>query len=136
MDINGHKINQLARYFNKSLNEEISAFGLFSSQWAIIMYLYRYGESTQTEIGQYLCVEAPTITRTLSRMEKMGWIKREAGREDKRAKIISLSSEAVRMYTKWEEVSENLEFKAVAEIDKKELEIFNRVLEQMMINLE
>jgi len=40
MDLYGHKINQLARYFTNKLNEKISPMGLYSSQWGIILYLH------------------------------------------------------------------------------------------------
>lgn len=42
------------------------------------------------EISSYLGVEAPTMTRTLARLEKSGWITRTAGK-DKREKLISLT---------------------------------------------
>ncbi|KMT22025.1 MarR family winged helix-turn-helix transcriptional regulator [Clostridium cylindrosporum] len=135
MDLYGHRANQLARYFNKRLNERISPHGLYTSQWGIILYLYQRGECTQVELCQYLCVEAPTITRTLSRMEEMGWIIRGEGK-DKRQRLISLTDKAYEMFPKWSAESYNLEQEAMQNIDKEELEIFKKVLLQMMKNLE
>ena len=71
MNLYGHKINQLARSFSKNVNEKISPLGLYTSQWGIIIYLHEKKQCTQVELSEYLCVEAPTITRTLTRMEKM-----------------------------------------------------------------
>ena len=88
MNLYGHKVNQLARSFTKKLNEKISPLGLYSSQWAIVVYLYEKKQCTQIELSQYLTVEAPTITRTLARMEEMGWVTREYG-NNKREKHIS-----------------------------------------------
>ena len=34
---------------------------------------------TQKEIWQYLNVEAPTVTRTIVRLEESGWINRREG---------------------------------------------------------
>src|SRR5690625_7750079 len=85
-----HLMNQRTRYFAKELNNRLNDHDLFASQWSIIFCLYRYGVMTQTEIWKYLNVEAPTMTRTLSRMEKNGWIIRKQG-EDKRERVIELT---------------------------------------------
>ena len=39
-------------------------------------YLYKNGAKTQKEITDYFLVNAPTITRTVKRMEENGWAKR------------------------------------------------------------
>ncbi len=135
MNFYGHKVNQLARSFNKKLNEKISPLGIYTSQWAIILYLYEKKECSQIELGNYLCVEAPTITRTLARMEKMGWIEKVEG-IDKREKHILLTKKALDAYLKCFEASDKLEKEAISGISDEELEIFNRVLEKMTNNLE
>lgn len=135
MDLYGHKVNQLARYFTKRLNEKISPLGLYSSQWGIVLYLHEKKQCTQVELSQYLGVEAPTITRTLTRLEEMGWIIREEG-TDKRERHIRLTEKAYEIFPKWYEVSNSLEIEAVKGIDNNELEIFNNVLRKIMKNLD
>lgn len=135
MRLYGHKINQLARSFTKKLNEKISPLGLHSSQWGIVLYLYKKKQCTQIELSQYLNVEAPTITRTLTRMEKNGLIVREEG-EDKREKHIKLTEKAYGMFTKWHQSASNIEIDVINNIDKNELKIFNNVLEKMIKNLD
>ncbi len=135
MNSYGHKVNQLARYFNKKLNEKISPLGLYNSQCGIIVYLYEKKQCTQVELSQYLCVEAPTITRTLTRMEKMGWVVRQEGK-DKREKHIKLTEKAYEMFPKLHEDFSNVEIDALKDINKEELDIFNNILEKMMKNLE
>ena len=134
MNIFGHKTNQLARSFTKKLNEKISPLGLYASQWGIILYLYENKQCTQIELSQYLGVEAPTITRTLARMEEMGWVVRQEG-NDKRERRIKLTEKAYQMYPKWKQSSNSLETEAIQDIDKDELEIFNNILEKMLRNL-
>ena len=134
MNLYGHKVNQLARSFTKKLNEKISPLGLYSSQWAIVVYLYEKKQCTQIELSQYLMVEAPTITRTLARMEEMGWVTREYG-NNKREKHIKLTEKAYEMFIKWNLVSDNIEVEATKDISKDELDVFNNVLEKMIKNL-
>ncbi|EGT3617284.1 MarR family transcriptional regulator [Clostridium perfringens] len=135
MNLYGHKVNQLARNFTKKLNEKIAPLGLYSSQWGIILYLHEKKQCTQIELCQYLGVEAPTITRTLTRMEEMDLVIRNAGK-DKRERIIKLTEKAYEMFPKWHEEAKNIEIEAINNIDKEDLEIFNSVLEKMMNNLD
>lgn len=135
MGLYGHKINQLARSFTKKLNEKISPHGLHSSQWGIVLYLHKKKQCTQIELSQYLNVEAPTITRTLTRMESNGLVVRQEG-EDKREKHIKLTEKAYSMFPKWHQAASSIEIDVINNIDKYELEIFNNVLEKMIKNLD
>ncbi|NRY63254.1 MarR family winged helix-turn-helix transcriptional regulator [Clostridium beijerinckii] len=92
-------------------------------------------QCTQIELCKYLDVEAPTITRTLTRMEEMGLVIRNDGK-DKRERVIKLTEKAYEMFPKWREAAQDLEIEAINNIDKDELEIFNSILEKMMKNLE
>lgn len=88
-----HALNQRARLFSKSINTHLIDHGLYASQWSILFCLYHFGTMTQTQIWKYLNVEAPTVTRSLAKMEKNGWITRRQG-EDKRERLIELTDEA------------------------------------------
>ena len=135
MNLYGNKVNQLARNFTKKLNEKICPLGLYSSQWGIILYLYEKKQCTQIKLCQYLGVEAPTITRTLTRMEEMGLVIRSEGK-DKRERLIELTEKTYEMFPKWHEADQNIQIEATKNIDKDELEIFNNILDKMMKNLE
>jgi MarR family transcriptional regulator, transcriptional regulator for hemolysin len=134
MILYGHNVNQLARSFTKKLNEKISPLGLYSSQWGIIVYLHKKETCTQIELCKYLGVEAPTITRTLARMEEMGLVIRTEGK-DKRERNIELTEKSYKMFPKWYEAATSTELEAINNISDEEIEIFNNVLEKMMMNL-
>ena len=106
-----HEIHQKSRLSIKEVNEALKTFNLYSSQWSILFCLKKFGSMTQKEIWQYLNVEAPTITRTVARLEESGWIERKEG-TDKRERIVYLSERAEKMVPKIEkrilEVEENL----------------------------
>ncbi|WP_232225553.1 MarR family winged helix-turn-helix transcriptional regulator [Oceanobacillus manasiensis] len=89
-----HALNQGFRYTVKELNTRLKGFDLYASQWAILYCLDRFGTMTQTEIWKYLNTEAPTVTRTLVRLEENGWISRKQGK-DKRERIIELTPLAI-----------------------------------------
>ena len=85
-----HLLHQQTRLLEKEANVTLSEYELYSAQWAIIYCLATQGPMVQAEIGKYLNVEAPTVTRTLRRMEENDWITREEG-ADKRERIVRLS---------------------------------------------
>lgn len=86
-----HEIHQKSRLSIKEVNEALKEFELYSSQWSILFCLKQFGSMTQKEIWQYMNVEAPTVTRTIVRLEESGWIFRREG-HDKRERIVQLSS--------------------------------------------
>ncbi|GIO07533.1 MarR family transcriptional regulator [Brevibacillus reuszeri] len=130
----GHKISQTARVFSKTLNGIMSPMGLYSSQWGIILCLHYRSALTQVQLSNYLNVEAPTITRTLTRLEEMGWIIRSEG-DDKRERYVSLSPQAIERFPEWLQAASELEAVALRDLDEEELATFNRVLKKMNDNL-
>lgn len=89
-----HTFFQQNRFLVNHLNEALKEHGLFSSQWTILFLLKKEGPMTLTTIWKYLNVEAPTITRTVARLEKLGLVRREEG-ADRREKIVYLTEEAL-----------------------------------------
>jgi DNA-binding MarR family transcriptional regulator len=89
-----HVIFQMTRMLNKEVNQALKKHELFASQWTVLLCVYQQGEMTLTQIWKYLNVEAPTITRTVNRLEELGWLTTHEGK-DRREKIVRLSDEAI-----------------------------------------
>jgi MarR family transcriptional regulator, transcriptional regulator for hemolysin len=96
-----HSIHQLSRKLTKHINEVLQPYGLFSAQWSVIYVLKTKGVLTQKELSDYLCVEAPPMTRTIQRLVKQGFVQQIVG-EDKRKKHIQLTMKALDEYPIWE----------------------------------
>ncbi|MER2089295.1 MAG: MarR family transcriptional regulator [Sporosarcina sp.] len=88
-----HELFQRTRFFNKEVNQTLKKHDLFASQWTVLFCIHQHTEMTLTEIWKYLNVEAPTITRTVSRLEELGWLITHEGK-DRREKVVRLSVEA------------------------------------------
>ena len=89
-----HELFQRSRLLSKELNQALKEHGLFAAQWTVIYSVYQHGEMTLTQIWKYLNVEAPTITRTVNRLEEMGWLVTREGK-DRREKNVSLTENAI-----------------------------------------
>jgi MarR family transcriptional regulator, transcriptional regulator for hemolysin len=92
-----HIFFQQNRYLVNELNGVLNEHGLYNSQWTILFLLHQNGPMSLTSIWKYLNVEAPTITRTVTRLESLGWIERMHG-GDKREKIIKLTPLALEKF--------------------------------------
>lgn len=88
-----HEIFQRTRLLSKQLNNVLKDHDLFASQWTVLYCVHQHGEMTLTSIWKYLNVEAPTITRTVKRLEELGWLKTDSGK-DRREKMVRLSEYA------------------------------------------
>lgn len=60
------------------------------------------GSLTQRELGDYLSVEAPPLTRNIQRLVKLGFVQQSPG-SDKRSKVIELTDRAKQEYPNWEQ---------------------------------
>lgn len=129
-----HSINQFTRHFSKALNESLVPLGLYAAQWTIIYRLKTGGPSTQKEISSYLGVEAPTMTRTLARLEKSGWITRTAGK-DKREKLISLTDAAILEYDNWLAAVRSSESNVLQNITEEEISTMIKLMAKMRENM-
>lgn len=125
-----HALNQRARLFSKSLNTHLIDHGLYVSQWSILFCLHHFGTMTQTDIWKYLNVEAPTITRSLAKMEKNGWVTRRQG-EDKRERLIELTDEAKSKFSMIKQSVTKMEDQLLADLSKNEKEQLYHLLNKI-----
>lgn len=125
-----HMMQQKSRHFSKLINEALKKHELYMSQWSILYCLHKFGTMTQKEIWLYLNVEAPTMTRTLERMEKSEWIMREEG-TDKRERIIKLTEKAKNEFSEIKESVESVEQKFLYHLTEEEKMTLYQLLHQI-----
>ncbi|MGN7942581.1 MULTISPECIES: MarR family winged helix-turn-helix transcriptional regulator [Bacillaceae] len=125
-----HFLYKKTRAMTKVLNEHLQQFGLYSSQWSILYCIKNNGPMTQSEIWRYLVVEAPTVTRTLAKLEESGWIKRTQG-SDKRERLVSLTEKAIEQLPLVEKEVKRFEQTMTQHLTKDELTIFYSFLNKL-----
>ena len=125
-----HALFQKSRYLTNCLNEVLKQHHLYSSQWIILYCLHRNGPMTLTQIWKYLNVEAPSITRAITRLETLGWVERLDG-EDKREKIVTLTAQANERLPAITETILAFEEEMVGSLTAEEQQQFMILLEKM-----
>jgi len=87
----------LYRPFENRLNVHLAEHQLYRAQWSILYYLAHKGSATLVELSHYMSVEKPTVTRTISRLEELGYVQHVPGK-DKREKRMQLSDAGKLVY--------------------------------------
>jgi MarR family transcriptional regulator for hemolysin len=130
----GRNVNILGRLLTKRLQEKIGGSGITSSQWPMISRLYEEGVLTQTEIGEQLSIEAPTVSKTIGNLEAAGWVLREASSGDMREKNVRLSEKAEASIGRWQRAVCEMEAETLEGISAQDLRAFRRVIDRMIAN--
>lgn len=84
----GPRVNHLAKYLRKALNQAISEQGLFSGQQDILFNVLENEGITLGELADLLGVAVATASVSVKRMEKAGFIYKKADGSD--ARVIRL----------------------------------------------
>lgn len=85
-----HQIYVTMRLFTKNLNDVISPYDVYSSEWTIINYLHHHEAISQADLAAALQIEPAAVSKTIGKMEKKGLITRSSAK-DKREKHISMT---------------------------------------------
>jgi MarR family transcriptional regulator for hemolysin len=130
-----HQYLQTARLFTKRLNDQLARYDLYHSQWAIIYYLNDHGPSTLVDITNYLNVEKPTITRTVTRLQERKLIE-QISSNNKREKRIQLTSAGMEIYTVCINVVSEFEENVMSSISEDEIKMTMQILGKMQKQLQ
>lgn len=126
-------MNLIMRYTHK----ESSQHDISMQHAAIIKYLIKNNDKDvhPKELEENFMMRKSTCSRMLSLMEYNGLIERKDDIIDSRKKIISLTPKALNIYNQIQSKFENIEDMMAQNIDKKDLEVFFKVLDQIKLNI-
>src|SRR5258708_36666660 len=75
------------------MNEALTAIDLYTGQEMFLWHLWREDGLTQTQMVERMCVQPPTVSKMLERMEKAGLVTRRSDPEDIPAQRSSLTEQ-------------------------------------------
>ncbi len=130
-----YQLVQLCKAHRAAANEILAETGLYVGQEMVLCSLWQTCGLTQSDLAKQLCVEAPTITRMLQRMERAGLIARCTDDEDARISRVHITEKGQALKTTIEEAWEKLETKALAGFTLEEQLLFRRMIKHMVQNL-
>ncbi len=133
----GMQLAQLSRAWRAELDRRLSGLGLSQARWLVLLHLALLEEPpTQRELAKTVGVEGPTLARLLDGLEAQGLVQRHAVPEDRRAKKIVLSPQALPLIKQIESIALELRKELFAGISEEDMQLCQRVHAQVLANLE
>lgn len=77
--------------WRNELDRRLRPSGFSHSRWLLLLHLSRHDGCTQSELAQFMGIEAATLVRLVDHMEKEGLLKRHGSETDRRVKHLHLS---------------------------------------------
>ena len=120
----GAKLQSVARLARGNLAGGLLAHGLYAGQEQVLFMLDEHGPLALAELAEKLDVRAPTITKTVTRMEGQSFLSRATSRDDARSIIIALTPDGRRVLKIARQIVQNVEaetFSGLSDVERQNL---------------
>ncbi len=133
----GHLTGLAGRLFNTLLTRRFSAAGIdmTAEQWGVILLLLNHGAVTQGQLAEMLYLEKSTVSRSITGLEKRGWIVREKGAEDGRQKRVSLTENSTSVAERCSDIACSVLVDAQAGLTPEAITVSREQLSAVILNL-
>ena len=128
-----HLLFQTTRAISQGVNHILTAYGLYSSEWSMIVALKETGPISQNALASYLSIEPAAISKTIVKLEDKGFIERKAG-QDKREKKVFLTDSALTHYALWETTVDTHRRSLLADLSTADQETLSAMLQSIYAN--
>lgn len=132
----GQLLGQICRLTHMRMHSLLEDLGMYRGQPPVLRALWEQEGITHSELAQRLHVRPSTITNTIKRMEKAGFVERRADPTDQRVSRVYLTSTGreirARVQAVWAEIDQEL-FTDLSEEEQALLcRLFVRVRENLL----
>jgi MarR family transcriptional regulator, organic hydroperoxide resistance regulator len=131
----GYHLLQALRAHRRLAEAAFSEIGLYPGQEMLLFQLWQEEGVTQSQLVEKLCVEPPTVTKTLQRLEKAGIIERKQDAEDARVSRVYLTPKGEALKEQVQQIWRDLEARTTKNLSEVEQAFILRLLEQITKNL-
>ena len=132
----GMRMAMIVRQWRAVIDDAILETGLTQSSWTVMMQLEQLGENVSvSELAEVQGIELPPLMRTLTQLEKQGYLLRTTSPYDKRIRLLTLTSEGNAVLKTLTRVIENFQQRVSQNIAPDHLEIFSATLNHIACNL-
>ncbi|WP_368543527.1 MarR family winged helix-turn-helix transcriptional regulator [Enterobacter soli] len=132
----GMRMAMIVRQWRAVIDDAIVDTGLTQSSWTVMMQLYQLGDNVSvSELAEVQGIELPPLMRTLTQLEKQGYLLRTTSPYDKRIRLLALTPEGKAVLGTLTRVIENFQARVSQNIPPEHLDIFSTTLNQIACNL-
>lgn len=134
----GFLISGIHRSSNRIFNQLLRNYGIEinSAQGRILFVLWEQDGISISELSVKTDLKKSTLTSMLDRLEKQGFIRREASASDRRSILIRRTEKDRELQAKYDSVSREMIDICYKGFSREEFDLFEALLERMKSNLE
>ena len=130
-----HQLAQICRLNRGLMHNLVRGIGLHQGQPYVLELLWQQDGRTHSELGAHLHVSAATISNTIKRMEKAGFVERRADAEDDRVSRVYLTDAGRNIQNEVQRLWQAFEMQALDDFTIDEVTLFQTLLEHLYHNL-
>lgn len=132
----GMRMAMVVRQWRAIIDSAITDTGLTQSSWTVLMQLHQLGCNVSvSELAEVQGIELPPLMRTLTQLEKQGYLLRSTSPYDKRIRLLTLTAEGRAILEKLNRVIETYQQRVTETIPEAQLAAFSATLNQIACNL-
>jgi DNA-binding MarR family transcriptional regulator len=130
-----YQLAQVCRAHRGRAEALLSEVGLHTGQELMLMRLWQADGCAQSELGDALCVQPATVTKSLDRLEAAGLVQRRADPDDGRISRVYITSAGRALQKKVEGLWQELETTSLGALTREEQETLRRLLATVLERL-
>lgn len=131
----GHLLMQTCKILRIRMHALLGEIGLYCGQPFVLRVLWAEEGVTHSELAEMLHVQPATMTNTLKRMEKAGFVERRHDAADQRVSRVYLTDAGYNIQEAVKNVWDKFEEQAFASLDVSEAAAFRQSLIHVRDNL-
>lgn len=131
----GFLTNVQAKKLADAFNNRLMDKGITRVQWIALYYLDRYEALSQMELAEKLNIKPSSVVRLMDRMERDGLVERVKNPEDRRVYNLVFTHKGKEFWNTLKGEGEIMSDIFTKGISPEDLNVFIKVLEQMVENI-
>ncbi|ABW18397.1 MarR family winged helix-turn-helix transcriptional regulator [Alkaliphilus oremlandii] len=120
--------NTVFQYFNQKLSQ----YNITPAQYGVLNCLWEHGELTPKQIGEFLVLEASSISGILERMQKNNLIERNIHPNNRRTIVVTTTEQADDIRHNIEEIVSEMNHKFLSFLSEDERHLFTQILQKII----
>ena len=127
-----------AKAAREVLDARLQSMGASHAAWLVLHALIQHNAegSSQRALAEHLCIEGPTMTRHLDRLEAAGLIERRPDPQDRRNTLVYSTPEGKAVLRRLTSVMEKAQEDVLAGLTPEEIDTLTRLMQRVRDNVE
>lgn len=128
-------LSTICRAQRGKMSEALTEIGLYAGQEMFLWHLWRQDGLTQSQLVERMCVQPPTVSKMLDRLERTGLVERRPDSEDSRISRVYLTEQGHRSQRAVRDIWTDLEQRITEGLNVEERIVLRRLLLHVHENL-